>query len=268
MIHVVPLGISSGVPTRDRGVSALAVCWGHRWWLLDCGDGTQQRAIRAGLSLHHLAGVLITHLHGDHVLGLPAILSTLGLQGRDFPLEIHGPLGLRELLSDSLRLTQVRMGFEANVYEVGHPGVVREDAGLTVSSARLHHRIEAFGYRLDIRLGRDPVRSIVYCTDTRPCRGSIELAQGADLLIHEATYSQELADKADERGHSTALQAARIAAEAEVGHLILTHFSPRYRNLERLVDEAKTVFARVSAAREGKAFLVDGRASPLHQVSA
>ncbi len=258
MIQVIPLGISSGVPTRDRGVSAIAVSWEHRWWLLDCGDGTQQRAIRAGLSLHHLAGVLITHLHGDHVLGLPAILSTLGLQGRSAGLEIYGPTGLREMLSSTLRLTQVRMGFEASVYEV-QPGPVREDVGLSVSCGLLHHRIEAFGYRFEIRAKNRSVRVITYCTDTRPCRGSVELARGADLLIHEATYSHELADKADERGHSTALQAARIAAEAEVGHLILTHFSPRYRNLERLVDEARTVFPRVSAAREGRPFVLQQR---------
>ncbi|HUP58777.1 MAG TPA: ribonuclease Z [Bdellovibrionota bacterium] len=247
-IEVVPLGTSSGTPTRERGVSALLLKMDSRCLLLDCGDGTQQRAIQAGMNIHALDAIFITHLHGDHVYGLPALLSTLSLQGRTQPLALHGPHGLAELLRTVLRVSQVHLTFPLRIREI-QPGLVWNTENLKVSCAMLDHRIQAFGYRFDALRG-GARRSVTYCTDTRPCESSVHLARGSDLLIHEATYLHELADKARERGHSTARQAAEIAKSAEVSWLMLTHFSPRYRDLGPLLQDARDVFPWTVVAQD------------------
>src|SRR5438552_19124883 len=97
-LRVVPLGTSAGRPTLSRGASALAVATEGAWVLCDCGEGAQIAALRAGLSLSRLDAVLITHLHGDHFNGLPGLLGTLGLEGRQRPLVVAGPTGITALL--------------------------------------------------------------------------------------------------------------------------------------------------------------------------
>ena len=93
-LRLVPLGTSAGRPTLLRGASALAVATEGAWVLCDCGEGAQIAALRAGLSLSRLDAVLVTHLHGDHFNGLPGLLGTLGLEGRQRPLVVAGPPGI------------------------------------------------------------------------------------------------------------------------------------------------------------------------------
>ncbi|HEU4391313.1 MAG TPA: MBL fold metallo-hydrolase, partial [Blastocatellia bacterium] len=95
-----------------------------------------------------------------------------------------------------------------------------------------------------------PGLKVAYCTDTRDCAASRILGRDVDLLIHEATYASELAAEAAHNGHSTAAQAAAVARDAQVGHLLITHFSPRYHDVARLLDEARTVFDATTAAEE------------------
>jgi ribonuclease Z len=257
-MRAIPLGISSGVPTASRNVSAVAVevVPGRNWILLDCGEGTQQRVARTALALSSLEAVYVTHLHGDHVLGLPGLLSTLGLRQRAPALDVFGPRGIRELLESCLRVTDVRLTFRLSVREIDDADV---DAGPAharrwlhrsprhgVRVGRLDHRVPAYGYRVEDAWGR----SLVYCTDTRPCAGTVELARDAGLLIHEATYAHELARLASERGHSTALEAAEMARRAGARSLLITHFSPRYPDPRPLVVEARRIFPRTWAARE------------------
>lgn len=302
-MRVIPLGTSSGVPTRARNVSAVAVALESRWVLLDCGEGTQHRIMRAPLKPRQLEAIFITHLHGDHVYGLPGLLSTMSMQGRAEPLAVHGPPGLRELLECVRRATGLQLAYELSVIETdaarpGRPGPIHRAPGYQVIAGPLDHRGPAQGYAVleDARPGsldieriralglfgalsgpdfgklkggqdlalpggqvlrsrdvlRDPRpgRRVAYCTDTRPCAGAIELASRADLLVHEATYLEELAEQADERGHSTARGAARVAREAGAKRLLLTHFSPRYPDPSPLVAEARSVFAASDAARD------------------
>jgi len=226
---------------------------------MDSGDGTQARMIRAGLSPQALDCVLITHLHGDHILGLPALLSTMSLQGRQAPLKVFGPRGIQELLNTVLRLTDVRLSFPLFIEEI-HRDWSMDMSGFSARCAPLDHRIEAFAYRLDFSPRHAGV-SITYCTDTRPCEEAAQLAKNTDLLIHEATYLHELVDKASERGHSTALQAAQIALVAGARRLLLTHFSPRYTTLEKILLEARSIFPSSEVAQEGVAIDVVARES-------
>lgn len=296
---VVPLGTASAVPAHGRHLSAFALAREGRLLLFDCGEGTQYRLRAAGLKTARLEAVFVTHLHGDHVFGLPGLLTTLALLGREDPLVLVGPEGLRALLS-------ALPGLDALPFPLHHVplregtehAVVFESDLATVEARPLVHRVPTWGYRYTERprpgrvdaaraerLGLRPeqlgalrrgepvltpagrrVRPdevvgperpgvvVAYCLDTAPCEGARRLAEGADLLVHDATFAEAEAARAAETGHATARQAAEIARAARVGLLLLSHFSARYPTPEPLVAEARTVFANTEAADELKRY--------------
>jgi ribonuclease Z len=293
-MKVITLGTSSGTPTKDRNVSSLAIFVNGRWLLFDCGEGTQYRLLRAPVKLGQLDAIFLTHVHGDHIFGLPGLLATLSMQHRPDPLYIYGPKGIRDFVTMSLRFSVTRLSYELKITEV-EPGVVRKTDGYTVSCLPLDHQVLDFGYSIveddhpgkfdiekakelgippgplygKLQSGQDIVlsdgreiksseivglprkgRKIVYCTDTRPCQNSVELARNANLLIHESTYAEDLAEEAPPRGHSTAMQAATIAQKAQVERLLITHFSPRYLDSSILLNEARSIFPKTDAARD------------------
>src|ERR1700675_3922151 len=142
-LRLIPLGTSAGRPTLLRGASALAVAAEGSWVLCDCGEGAQLAALRAGLSLSRLDAVLITNLHGDHFNGLPGLLGTLGLEGRQRPLVVAGPEGIAELLQHLARAGSLGAGdLEVRVFEQqGAGSEVRIDGSLfQVESRPLSHR--------------------------------------------------------------------------------------------------------------------------------
>jgi len=296
-LNLIPLGTSAGRPTLLRGASALAVVTEGAWVLCDCGEGAQIAALRAGLSLSRLDAVLITHLHGDHFNGLPGLLGTLGLEGRQRPLVVAGPPGLTALLQHLERAGSLGTGdMEVRVLEQqGNGGEVRiEGSQFLVESRPLAHRVPTYGFRValpdragtldvartdaagvprgpllaDLKAGR-PVTladgrvvgpeglvgprqrgpAMAYALDTVPCPSAVELGRGVDALVHEATYEDARAALAHERGHSTGVEAARIAAEAEAAALVLTHFSPSVEGAA-LADEARAVHPRIIAAQD------------------
>ncbi|TMA72106.1 MAG: ribonuclease Z [Deltaproteobacteria bacterium] len=296
-LKLVPLGTSAGRPTLLRGASALAVATEGAWVLCDCGEGAQIAALRAGLSLSRLDAVLITHLHGDHFNGLPGLLGTLGLEGRQRPLVVAGPPGITALLQHLERAGSLGTGdMEVRVLEQqGNGGEVRiEGSQFLVESRPLAHRVPTYGFRValpdrpgtldvsrsdaagvprgpllaDLKAGRavtlpdgrvvgpeglvgprQPGASMAYALDTVPCPSSVELGRGVDALVHEATYEDARAALAHERGHSTGVEAARIAAEAEAAALVLTHFSPSV-NGDNLAEEAKSIHPRITVAED------------------
>ena len=296
-LKLVPLGTSAGRPTLLRGASALAVATDGAWVLCDCGEGAQIAALRAGLSLSRLDAVLITHLHGDHFNGLPGLLGTLGLEGRQRPLVVAGPPGITALLQHLERAGSLGTGdMEVRVLEQqGNGGEVRiEGSQFLVESRPLAHRVPTYGFRValpdrpgpldvsrsdaagvprgpllaDLKAGRavtlpdgrvvgpeglvgprQPGASMAYALDTVPCPSSVELGRGVDALVHEATYEDARAALAHERGHSTGVEAARIAAEAEAAALVLTHFSPSV-NGDNLAEEAKSIHPRITVAED------------------
>ncbi|MEI6830505.1 MAG: ribonuclease Z [Synechococcaceae cyanobacterium ELA445] len=300
------LGTSSGVPTRARNVSAVALRLPQRseLWLFDCGEGTQHQFLRSDLRVSQLRRIFVTHMHGDHVFGLPGLLASLGMAGSCPGVDIYGPEPLRDYLDGVLRTSSTRIGYPLRVHRVeaaAHSGApLLDDGELVVRCTPLTHRVPAFAYRIDrkplagrfdverarvlgippgpiyaeLKQGRSvlledgrriegselcgPPRagaSVVYCTDTVFSEAAVELARGADVLIHEATFAHREAEMAFQRQHSTSTMAAQTAAAAGVGQLVLTHLSPRYAHgnpvtADDLLNEARTIFANTVLAKD------------------
>ncbi|MCS5706050.1 ribonuclease Z [Synechococcus sp. FGCU-3] len=305
-MQVTFLGTSSGVPTRGRNVSAVALRLPQRseLWLFDCGEGTQHQFLRSELRVSQLSRVFITHMHGDHVLGLPGLLASLGLAGACTGIDLYGPDPLRDYLEGVLRTTSTRIGYPVRSHKVKNAAasgeLVLDDGDLTVRCTSLTHRVPAYAYRVDqkpragrfdieqaralgippgpiyaeLKKGRTvtlddgriikgtslcgperPGASVVYCTDTVFCEAAVELAQGADLLIHESTFSHAEAEMAFARQHSTSTMAAQTALAAGVKQLALTHLSPRYVpgnpvTPDDLLNEAQAIFANTVLAKD------------------
>ncbi|HUP48051.1 MAG TPA: ribonuclease Z [Thermoanaerobaculia bacterium] len=298
-IRVVFLGTSGGSPSSERNLASLAVVFDGRVILLDCGEGTQYRLLQGPVSSGRIEAIFITHLHGDHLYGLPGLLATLGLNGRTDPLAVFGPAGIEPYLRGIFETSRLRLRYDLSIRECGE-GEIADLGGLRVVAARLEHSVECLGFALveddhpgrfdlerarslgipagplygrlqrgeDVEIDGRPIRSsevvgprrrgrrIVYCTDTRPCDGAVGLAREADVLIHEATFGSDMAAEARERFHSTAAEAAEVARRAAAGRLIITHFSPRYRDVTPLVEEARGVFPATEAAADLTEFAV------------
>lgn len=305
-MQVTFLGTSSGVPTRARNVSAVALRLPQRseLWLFDCGEGTQHQFLRSDLRLSQLRRVFVTHMHGDHVFGLPGLLASLGLAGSSDGVDLYGPDPLEAYLQGVLRTSSTRIGYPLAVHRVREAAengtVLLEDDDIIVRTTPLTHRVPAYAYRIEEkpRPGRfdvdqaralaippgpiyaalkrgetvslddgrridgrqlcGPTRpgvSVVYCTDTVFCEAAVALARGADLLIHEATFSHGEAEMAFQRQHSTSTMAAQTAAEAGVQQLVLTHLSPRYApgnaiSADDLLAEARAIFPNTVLAKD------------------
>ncbi len=273
-------------------------------WLFDCGEGTQHQFLRSDLRLSQLRRVFISHMHGDHIFGLPGLMASLGLAGDSSGVELYGPSPLETYLNGVMVSSSSRISYPINVHRVETSAetnkVIFEDDSLQVRCCSLNHRVPAYAYRVEqkplpgrfdleraknlnippgpiyaalqrgekVQLddgrvfeGKDfcgpkrPGSSIVYCTDTVFSEAAIELAKGADLLVHEATYAHQDADLAYQRKHSTSTMAAQTAAEASVKQLVLTHLSPRYAPGNRitpndLLNEAKTIFPNTLLAKD------------------
>jgi ribonuclease Z len=279
-------GTAGSVPTARRGMPAILLRAGGDRILLDCGEGTQQQLLRSA-GLPELDAIFISHYHLDHWLGLVGMLKTFDLRARERPLTIHGPPGLKALFA-TLRPVIGRTGYPLTLTELEPYEEIRF-GGFTIGSFPVRHRVEAYGYAFveddrpgrfdadaaralgvtegpdfgrlqrgevvgDVRpeqvVGEDrPGRRIVYSGDTAPCQAVEVLAEGADVLVHEATFLSDERARASETGHSTAAQAAELARDAGVRLLALTHLSTRYFPRE-IRDEARAVFARTVVPRD------------------
>jgi len=148
-VQITFLGTSSGVPTRSRNVSSVALKFSQRaeLWLFDCGEGTQHQVLRSDLKISQLSRIFITHMHGDHIFGLMGLLASCGLAGNVQRVDIYGPPGLNEYLQACQRYSFTHFSYPLRVHVVT-PGVIYEDDELIVSCGLLHHRITSFGYRV------------------------------------------------------------------------------------------------------------------------
>jgi ribonuclease Z len=279
-------GTAGSVPSARRGLPAVLVRRGGDRLLFDCGEGTQRQLLRS-VGLLELEEIFISHFHADHFLGLPGMLKTFSLRGRETPLAIYGPPRLAALYK-SLGPVMGRTSFEVRLVELDPNEELRRD-GYMIAPFNLAHGVPAYGYALieDERPGRfdeqrarelgvepgpdfgrlqrgetvgdvkpeqvlgEPRagRKVVIACDTAPSEMTEVVSHGADLLVHEATFSIEEAERARETGHSTARAAAELAARAEVKLLALNHISQRYAGPE-LRDEAREVFENTIVPRD------------------
>jgi ribonuclease Z len=298
-VEITFLGTSSGVPTRSRNVSSVALRLPQRAevWLFDCGEGTQHQLQRSDLKSSQIRRIFVTHMHGDHTFGLMGLIASCGLAGTGQPIDIYGPEGLKEYLQATAKYSYMNFGDRLKIHTV-KTGLLYEDNEFSVSCQLLKHRIPAHGYRVvekdrpgmfnlekakALGIPPGPVygklkqgqvvtledgrkingqdlcgqpevgRKFVYCTDTVFCEAAVELAQDADVLIHEATFAHQDAQMAFEKMHSTTTMAAQVALLAGVKQLIMTHFSPRYApgnpiQLNDLKQEARAIFPQTKLA--------------------
>lgn len=261
----------------------------ERAFLIDCGEGTQVQLRKAKARFSKINNIFISHLHGDHCFGLPGLIASFRLLGRDMPLNVYGPKGIKEMMETIFRLTETHRGFEVIYHELSSKTSekIYEDNRVEVYTIPLDHRIYCNGYLFkekpkerhlnmqqvskypeietcdyhNLKLGKDfilndgyilknetltsePSKSVTYafCSDTRYLESVIPIIEEADVLYHESTFLHDLKEMADYTGHTTALEAARIARKANVGKLILGHFSNRYGDLSVFTNEAREIF--------------------------
>lgn len=143
------LGTSSGVPTRSRNVSSIALRLPQRaeTWLFDCGEGTQHQILRSDIKISQITRIFVTHMHGDHTYGLMGLLASCGLAGNPSRIDVYGPPKLDEYLKACGRYSQTHFSYPIKVHTV-QPGLVFEDDEFTVSCEELTHRVPAYGYRV------------------------------------------------------------------------------------------------------------------------
>jgi len=294
-LRVIFLGTAGSVPTPKRSLPAILIQRKGEQLMFDCGEGVQRQMMKAKTGFHKKMKVFVSHMHGDHVLGLPGLLQTMALLDRERKFEIYGPPGTKRFIEAIKETVQFVLTFPVEIHEVKEAGVVREEEEYAVKAVWANHVIPSLAYALveQPRPGRfypekakslgvpegplwsklqyahkvklpdgrvvkpeqvvgppRPGRKIVYTGDTRPFKGFAKFAAGADLLIHDATLDDELAEKAAEDGHSTPSQAAESAKKAKVKQLILTHISARYDDTSILLEQAQKIFENTQVAED------------------
>jgi ribonuclease Z len=292
---LVILGTAGQVPTRRRNHNGYLLRWDHEGILLDPGEGTQRQLTLAGVSASRITRICLSHLHGDHCLGLPGVLERLAQDGAADAIPIHYPESGQRYVE---RLCDASIGAQhpvhlrpvgAGIAVAGTPVVAGPPLRITARS--LDHSVDALGWRIEepgrhhlladrlAALGlRGPAvgelarvgwidtpagrvteaevsewragLSVAVVMDTRPCDAAVELAQGVDLLLCEATFLDHEAGLAAEHGHMTARWAATLARDAGVGRLVLTHLSARYPDPSGHRREASEVFGDVTVAED------------------
>jgi len=300
--EVTVLGCSSALPTAQRHPTAQLINIAERYFLVDCGEGTQMQLRRYHFRIQRINHILISHLHGDHYFGLVGLLSSMHLLGRTATLHLYHPPGLKEIIELQMRYSGTELAYGID-YREHQPGtqLLFEDKLLEVHGFPLNHRIPCTGFLFrekprpfsidkqkaeqykvpfsqmsQLKEGRDAVlndgtvipnhlvtkgqnrsRSYGFCSDTCYDPAVVEQVKGVDLLYHEATFTDEMLERAKQTFHSTAREAGQVALEAGVRQLVIGHFSARYTDTEPLLAEARAVFPNTLAAADGLTFKLD-----------
>lgn len=274
--ELVVLGTASQVPTRHRNHNGYLLRWDGHGLLFDPGEGTQRQMLRAGVAAHDLNRLCVTHFHGDHSLGLAGVIQRINLDQVPHPVTAHYPASGQHFFDRLRYSTAYRETVRLVERPVAASGVLERTPAYVLEAHKLSHPVESYGYRLvepDARrmlperlaargisgpdVGRlqragelngvtldevsevRPGQRFAFVMDTRLCAGVHTLAEGADLLVIEATFLDEDVRLAKDHGHLTAGQAGAVAAEAGVRHLVLTHFSQRYSEPEEFARQAR-----------------------------
>ncbi|MFC4617913.1 ribonuclease Z [Camelliibacillus cellulosilyticus] len=145
------LGTGAGVPAKKRNVTGIALVmpeYGGDVWLFDCGEATQHQILHTNIKLSKMTAIFITHMHGDHVFGLPGLLSSRSFQGARDPLHIYGPKGIRAFVEQALKWSESHLSYELHIHEIEEGQIFADDRRL-VSAAKLNHVVPSFGFRIE-----------------------------------------------------------------------------------------------------------------------
>ena len=284
------LGTSSAVPSKYRNHTSIALKAFGEVMMFDCGEGTQRQLSNAKISPMKIDKIFISHLHGDHILGLPGLIQSMGFRGRVEPLHIYGPRGISRLNEVISQFGYFSIDFPVEIHDLVE-GKIIENEEYLIECVKTNHNIYNLAYSVyekkkprflrekaielgvkpgpdfgklhngfEVKVGEKVIKpeqvlgkkrhglKIVYSGDTKPCEAMIDFAKKASVLIHESTYKTEDEIKATNNFHSTSSQAAKIAKDANVEKLILTHISTRYTNIEDLKKEAIEIFENTIVA--------------------
>jgi ribonuclease Z len=320
MLEVIILGSAAAVPIKNRNLSSTALRYKNHIILFDCGEDTQRRFIEAGLKFNKPLKILISHFHGDHIIGLPGLLFRFSLTDRTAPLMIFGPPNLFLYLFLHRKILGLKANYPIKIIEIDHynkllteyegldseepakkkkltDNVIDETKRYNIQYTLVNHSVltYAFSFVENPRYGKfnpkrarelgipesnlwkklqsgkniefngininpfkegivgskRPGRKITYSADTAPCDSLIELGKDSDIVIHEATFSDRLAETAKERQHSTSIDAANDALKMNAKKLVLTHISSRYQeDALKLLEEAKEIFPNTVLAED------------------
>lgn len=274
--ELVVLGTASQVPTRHRNHNGYLLRWDAEGILFDPGEGTQRQMLRAGVAAHDLNRICVTHFHGDHSLGLAGVIQRINLDRVPHEITAHYPKSGQRFYDRLRHATAYRETVEITQAPVSADGVLGTSASYALEARKLSHPVESYGYRLvepdgrrmlpdrlaahgikgpDVgRMQREGAvgdvtladvsevrrgQRFAFVMDTRLCDGVYALADGCDMLVIESTFLDEDTNLAVEHGHLTAGQAATVARDAGVRHLVLTHFSQRYTDPDEFERQAR-----------------------------
>lgn len=146
------LGTGSGVPSKQRNVSSLVLKLldeRNSVWLFDCGEATQHQILQSTLKPRKIEKIFISHMHGDHIFGLPGLLSSRGFQGGTEPITIYGPVGIKGYVTSSLKYSSTRLSYPLHFVEFKEPGIIFEDHQFKVTVGKLKHGIPSYGFRIE-----------------------------------------------------------------------------------------------------------------------
>ncbi|WP_437921002.1 ribonuclease Z [Sphingobacterium sp. LRF_L2] len=300
--EVLILGNSSATPMYGRHPTSQVLNFNEQLFLIDCGEGTQMQLFRYGVRSNRINHIFISHLHGDHYLGLVGLISSQHLMGRQADLHLYGPAPLKDILEIQFKHSDTQLRFEIIFHSTNdqRAEIILDSPTLKVTSFPLRHRIACTGFRFDegkrsatlkadeverlgiptpylklLKKGVDYVaadgtvyyakdltfpapksRSYAYCSDTIYSSDYFESIKEVDLLYHEATFLHDMVDRAKETFHTTSFEAAEVANAVSVKKLLLGHYSARYKDLQPLLVESRSVFANTELSEEGKWFEV------------
>ncbi|MBI2498974.1 ribonuclease Z [Candidatus Woesearchaeota archaeon] len=284
------LGTSAMVPTKERNHPGILINYDRENILLDCGENTQRQLKFINFSPSKITRLLISHWHGDHILGIPGLIQTLGANNYEKTLEIYGPKNSKIFIKKIMNSFLLKDKIKYKVHEVN--GKFFENEDFYLEAAYLKHSAPCLSFSLiekpkrrmnlkylkkfnltkhpllgELQKGKDIVynnkkikakdstflikgKKITYLSDTILDNSCIKAAKDSDLLIAESTFANDLKEKAKKYQHLTAEQAALIAKKSKSKKLILTHFSQRYKNLDILEKEAKKIFKNTILAKD------------------
>jgi ribonuclease Z len=300
--EVTILGSSSATPIFNRNPTAQVLNINEKLYLVDCAEGTQQQMLRYEVKASRIDYIFISHLHGDHYLGLVGLLSSMHLNGRTKLLKIFCPPPLKEIVDLQLKYSETTLQYpiEFIFTKADTAEVILDNQDILVETIPLDHRIPCTGflfrekkrlrkiikdkieelnipvqYFTALKKGKDyeaadgtiykndtltidsaQPKAYAYCSDTLYNFQYFAQINSASLLYHEATFLNDMLDRANHTHHTTALQAAQVALQTNAHKLIIGHFSARYKTLNEFLDEAQSVFPNTELAVEGKTFII------------